>query len=331
MLNTRTLRLRALALGAALGAALLSLSAGTAHSDDHLPVAIGTGGVTGVYFPAGGAICRFVNKGRKTHNLRCITQSTGGSVDNIEGLRSGALQVGIVQSDVQGAAYFGRLGFDDGRSYPALRSLFSLHPEPLHLVARRDSGIETFADLMGKRVNIGNAGSGQRETAELILNHLGWSTRDFAEAKALKSSEQSSALCNNEIDAVFFTAGIPSSSIKEATTTCDTVIVPMSGAWVTSFVAKYPAYARATIPGGTYRGNDADVETLGPRATVVADAALPDQVVYQTVRSVFENLDDFRRQHPAFSMLSAAEMTSAGLTAPIHDGAMRYYRESGLR
>lgn len=321
--------LRLLLLAVAVTVSVFSHSSPTLA--DVKPILIGTGGVTGVYFPAGSAVCRFVNKGRKNHSIRCSTESTGGSVDNIEGVRNGTFHLGIVQSDVQGAAYEGGLGFVRTGPFPDLRSLFSLHAEPLHLVARRDSGIRVFDDLKGKRVNIGNPGSGQRETAELILDHVGWTENDFARTTSLKSTEQSSALCKNDIDAVFFTAGIPSSSIKEATTACDTIIVPMTGRWVDSFVAKYPAYAKATIPGGTYRGNDDNVETFGPRATVVASDTLSDEIVYQAVKAVFENLEDFRRLHPAFGMLSADQMTSTGLTAPVHSGAMRYYREAGLR
>lgn len=294
-------------------------------------IVIGTGGVTGVYYPAGGAICRMINKGRKQHNVRCSVVSTGGSVDNINAIRAGDLELGVVQSDVQAAALDGKLEFSQDGPFPGLRALFSLHAEPLHLVARRDSGIRMFEDIKGKRVNIGNPGSGQRATTMQILDDLGWSMDDFAKVTEFKSADQSAALCGNEIDAVFFTVGIPSGALKETATACDTVIVPMSGDWVDTFIAERPAYAKAIIPGGTYRGTDKDVPTFGPKATLVTSETLPDDIAYQTVKAVFDNVDVFRRLHPAFVNLTAEGMSTDGLAAPLHEGAARYFKESGMR
>ena len=304
-------------------------SMGMAQAEQQF-ITIGTGGVTGVYYPTGGSICRLVNKGRKAHGIRCSVESTGGSAYNINTIRAGELDMGVAQSDVQSAAWNGILGFKEGGKFKELRSVFSVHAEPLQLIVRADSGITSFEGVKGKRVNLGNHGSGQRETMKLIMAHLGWTDKDFALAGDLKSSEQSKALCDNKLDAVFFTAGIPSGSVKEATTSCDTKIISMDGPWVDTFVKKYPAYAKAMIPGGTYRGTDADVNTFGPKATFVSSTATSADTVYQVVKAVFENFDDFKKLHPAFKPVTKAGMAMDGLAAPLHDGAMKYYKEAGI-
>ena len=195
-------------------------------------ITIGTGGVTGVYYPTGGAICRLVNKGRKEHGIRCSVESTGGSVYNINTIREGELEFGVAQSDWQYHAFNGTSKFEDAGAFEGLRAVFSVHPEPFTVVARADSGIKTFDDLKGKRVNIGNPGSGQRGTMEVLLEAKGWTTGDFALATELKAAEQSAALCDNQIDAMVYTVGHPSGSIQEATTACDSVLVTVSGAEV---------------------------------------------------------------------------------------------------
>lgn len=293
-------------------------------------VTIGTGGVTGVYYPAGGAICRLVNRNRLDHGVRCSPEATDGSVFNITAIRSEELDFGIVQSDVQAVAVAGRLDFKEAGPDPNLRAVFSLHAEPLHLVARIDAGIRRFEDLKNKRVNIGNPGSGQRATTELIFSILGWTTADFSLAAEIKSSDQSAAICDNEVDAVLFTVGIPSAAIKEVTSACDVRLVGLEGEWVERLVSEYPSYTKAVIPGGFYRNNTQDVPTFGPRATLVTSARIPETVVYNLVRAVFDGFDDFRRLHPALQDLEKEEMVKAGLSAPLHPGAARYFREAGL-
>ena len=292
-------------------------------------ITIGTGGVTGVYYPTGGAICRLVNKGRKEHGVRCSVESTGGSVYNINTIREGELEFGVAQSDWQYHAYNGSSRFEEAGAFEGLRAVFSVHPEPFTVVARADSGVSNFEDLKGKRVNIGNPGSGQRGTMEVLMGALGWTTDDFALATELKASEQSAALCDNQIDAMVYTVGHPSGSIQEATTACDSVLVEVSGAAVDGLVADNSFYRTATIPGGMYRGNDGDTMTFGVGATFVTSADVSEDAVYAVVKSVFENFDDFKGLHPAFANLKAEEMIADGLSAPLHDGAAKYYREQG--
>lgn len=293
-------------------------------------VTIGTGGVTGVYYPTGGAICRLVNKGKKEHGIRCSVESTGGSVYNLNAIAGGELDMGVAQSDVQYQAYNGTGKFKDDGANKDVRAIFSVHPEPVNVVARADAGIKEFKDLKGKRVNIGNPGSGQRNTVEALLPKFGWTKDDFKLASELKAAEQSAALCDNKVDAIVYVVGVPNGSIKEATTACDAVMVNVQGKEIDEIIADNPYYSAASIPGGTYRGTDADTKTFGVRATFVASSKTPEEVIYQVVKAVFENFDDFKKLHPAFANLKKEEMVKDGLSAPLHDGAMKYYKEAGL-
>ena len=293
-------------------------------------VTIGTGGVTGVYYVTGGAICRLVNKKRKQHGIRCSVESTGGSIYNLNTIRSGELGMGVSQSDWQFHAYHGSSKFKKQGPNKKLRAIFAVHSEPFTVVARKDSKIKTFADLKGKRVNIGNPGSGQRGTMEVIMNKMGWKKSDFALASELKSAEQSKALCDNKIDAIIFTVGHPSGSIKEATTACDSVLIPVQGPTINKLIADHNYYSKVTIHGGMYRGNPKDIVTFGVGATFVSSTQTSPHVIYTIVKAVFENFNDFKNLHPAFGILKKEEMVKNGLSAPLHDGAMKYYKEIGL-
>jgi hypothetical protein len=293
-------------------------------------ITIGTGGVTGVYYPAGGGICRLFNRNRSPQSVSCSVESTEGSIANIEGLRAGEFDMVIVQSDWQFHAYEGDGPFAQAGPDPDLRAVFSLHPEPFTVVARADSGIATVADLRGQRVNIGNPGSGQRATTETVMAANGWTMADFAQASELPSDQQAAALANGRVDAIVFTVGHPSGEIYDATQSTSARLVPITGPMVDRLIADTPYYAKAVIPGGLYRGNDSPTPTFGVRATLVTTAATPDDVVYLVVKSVFENFEDFKRLHPALRQLDREEMARAALTAPLHPGAERYYREAGL-
>lgn len=310
-------------------AALAISVPGLVHAEEF--ITIGTGGVTGVYYPTGGAICRLMNADREEHGIRCSVESTGGSVYNLNTMRAGELDFGVVQSDWQYHAYNGSSQFSDAGPYKGLRAVFSVHPEPFTVVARADAEIEDFDDLKGKRVNVGNPGSGQRGTMEVLMEAKGWSMDDFALASELKSAEQAQALCDNNIDAFVFVVGHPSGSIQEATTTCDTRLVNVAGPVVDELVAENPYYSVATIPGDMYANNPQDTTTFGVRATFVSSDDVSGDAVYHLVRAVFENFEQFKSLHPAFQVLNKEEMVSSSLSAPIHDGAMKYYKEVGLQ
>jgi len=304
----------------------LSLSANNIESK----VTIGTGGMTGVYYVTGTSICRLVNKDKKDHGVECEVESTGGSVYNINNIRVGELEMGIAQSDWQYHAYNGTSKFEKKGPFKELRAVFSVHPEPFTVVARKDSGIKNLKDLVGKRINIGNPGSGQRGTMEVLMKAMGWTKDTFKLTSELKSSEQSKALCDNKIDAMVFTVGHPSGSIQEATTTCESVLVNITGEEVEKLIADNDYYRIATIPGGMYKGNDEDTKTFGVGATFISSTKTPNNVVYTVVKSVFENFDKFKKLHPAFANLKKEEMISDALSAPLHDGAKKYYKEVGL-
>jgi TRAP transporter TAXI family solute receptor len=293
-------------------------------------VTIGTGGVTGVYYPTGGAICRLVNKGKKEHGIRCSVESTGGSVYNLNAIAAGELDMGVAQSDWQYHAYNGTSKFEEAGANKDLRAVFSVHPEPFTVVARADSGIKTFADLKGKRVNVGNPGSGQRGTMEVVMEKMGWTMDDFKLAAELKAAEQSAALCDNKVDAIVYVVGHPNGSIKEATTSCEAVVVNVEGKEIAELIAQNPYYRTAVIPGGMYTGTDADTMTFGVGATYVSSAKVDEKVIYSVVKAVFEDFDNFKKLHPAFGNLKKEEMVKDGLSAPLHDGAMKYYKEAGL-
>ena len=322
------MRLKALSylFSAAIGYAAIATTPAVAQQNF---ITIGTGGQTGVYYVVGQSLCRLVNRNTNDHGIRCNAPSSGGSVANVNAIRGGEMDMGVVQSDVQYKAYEGLENFADAGEFKDMRAVFALHGEPLTIVARRDADIEQLKDLKGKRFNIGNPGSGQRDTMDVVLDALGWTIRDFSLASQLSASEQAAALGDNNIDAMVFVAGHPNGSIQEATTTVDSVLVAVTGEEIDGLIAEHPYYAKATIPGGMYRGNDKDVDTFGVRATMVTSANVPEETVYQTVKAVFDNFDRFKRLHPAFATLDEQEMIKEGLSIPLHDGAVRYYKERG--
>lgn len=310
--------------GALLGAAMF---ASPAMAQEEKFITIGTGGQTGVYYVVGQSVCRLVNR-LEDANIKCNAPSTGGSVANVNGIKSGELDMGVVQSDVQYQAYNGTGNFE-GDAYEELRAVFRVHGEPLTMLARADAGIEGLDDLEGKRVNIGNPGSGQRNTMEVVMDAKGWTMDTFSLASQLDAAEQAAALSDNNIDAMVYVVGHPNGSLQEATTTVDARLVPLEGPVIDQIVEEHPYYSMSTIPGGLYKGNPDDVPTFGVAATFVTDTNTDDEVVYQTVKAIFDNFDRFKRLHPAFGNLDPQEMVSSGLSAPLHEGAARYYREQG--
>ena len=313
--------------GLAAGALALAM-AGTAVAQDRF-ISIGTGGVTGIYYPAGGAICRLVNANRSEHGIRCGVESTGGSVFNTNTIRQGELDFGIVQSDVQYNAINGRNQFE-GNAFGEMRAVFALHPEPFTVVARADANVTEFDQLEGMRVNVGNPGSGQRATLTQLLESQGKDFSIYAQASDLVAAQMSSAMCDNQVDAIIYVVGHPNGAIEEASTTCASNLVNVTGPAVDALLADLPYFARATIPGGMYRNNPNDVTTFGVAATFVTHANTPEDIVYEVTKAVFENLDNFRQLHPALSVLQREAMVTEGLSAPLHPGAERYFREAGL-
>ncbi len=320
------MRLRSTSMAMAIAAVVAS--APTVAAEQQF-ISIGTGGVTGVYYPTGGAICRLVNKNRKEHGIRCSAESTGGSVYNINTVRAGELEFGVAQSDWQFHAFNGTSKFEDQGAFEDLRAVFSVHPEPFTLIARAGSGIAGFEDLKGKKVNVGNPGSGQRATMEVVMDAMGMEMSDFALASELKGSEMAQAICDGKIDAMIYTIGHPAAAINEAASTCDVELVSVAGDAINGLVDDNPYYRVASIPGGMYKGSPNETTTFGVGATFISSAAVPEEVVYTVVKAVFDNFDDFKKLHPAFGNLVEEQMIADGLSAPLHDGAAKYYKERG--
>jgi len=292
-------------------------------------ITIGTGGVTGVYYPAGGAICRLVNRDRAKHGLRCSVESTGGSVANVNLLKTGEIEFGVAQSDVQYNAAKGLGQFQKDGPYADLRAVFALHPEPFTVVARKEANITKFEDFKGKRFNVGNPGSGTRASMEELMAVIGWKNGDFALAAELRPDEHGPALCDGKIDGFFYGVGHPSANIQDPTTICGAKLVSLTGPAIDKLVKEKPYYAYAVIPGGLYPNNPNPTNTYGVQATVITSAKVPADVVYAFTKAVFDNFDEFKKLHPALANLKPEEMLKNGLSVPLHEGAVRYYKEKG--
>jgi hypothetical protein len=324
----RTARIPGLALAFAV-AALAGGAFSTPAVAQQKFMTIGTGGVTGVYYAAGGAICRLVNKDRAKHGIRCSVESTGGSVFNVNTIKAGELDMGFSQSDVQFNAIKGLGQFKDAGAWADQRAVFSVHPEPFTVLARKEANVKSFADFKGKRFNVGNPGSGTRASLEEMLAAMGWKLSDFSLASELKADEHGPALCDGKIDGFIYGVGHPSANIQDPTTSCGAKLVSLTGPAIDKLIADRPYYAKATIPGGLYPNNPDATTTYGVLATVVSSSKVPAETVYQVVKAVFDNFEEFKKLHPALANLKPENMITDGNSAPLHDGAARYYREKG--
>lgn len=293
-------------------------------------ISVGTGSITGVYYPAGGAICRLVNRGRREHGIRCSVESTGGSVSNLNAIRNGAIDFGIVQSDWQYHAYKGTGFFADQKPFKELRSVFSLYTETFTLAVSEKSNIRNLDDIVGKKVNFGPQGSGMNATMEVLMKAKGWGKENFAAITYLQPSEQPKALCDGKIDVMIYAAGNPNGVLQEATQTCKVRILSVDKATIDKLIAENSFYARAIIPGGVYAGNPNNIETFGIKAGVVTSEKADAEVVYNMTKAVFENFDNLKTLHPVFSSLKKESMVKEGNSAPIHPGALKYFKEAGL-
>lgn len=289
---------------------------------------IGTGNVSGIYYPIGGALCNLSNQ--KQSQIHCEISATQGSIANIYGIRAGDLDLGVIQSDWQSHAYKGTDLYAKQGKFENLRSLFSIHVEPFTVIVRADADINSFADLQGKRINIGHQQSGLRSTLQMLFDLYGWELSDFSKSLQLTANEQAQAFCRNQVDAIFYMVGHPNRLLKDTLSTCNAKLINVSGEKISALINNNNYYRKVVIPGGIYRGNEQDISTFGVAATMITTTNLNEDVIYQLVKSIFENHQQFIQLHPAFNGLSKYGMVSDSLTAPLHAGAIRYYQEVGL-
>lgn len=319
---------RAVAMAGCVGVVAASLFA-CALAVDRPDVVIGTGSPSGVHYPLGGSICRLFNLDRPRDGGRCAAVASAGPIANVRSLRDGAADVGIVPSDVLADAVAGHGPFATLGPDAELRILFAGHADAFTIVARRDLGIRSAAELRGRRINLGTPGSGPRASAERIMAALGVRQSEFAAVQELSLAEQHRALCADEIDAIVFSVGHPDGHIRDTVEMCRGMLVEVGGPRIDDMLASRQEYERAVIPGGTYASNPAEVRTLGVRAAIVATTRLPEPLGYAITKSVFDNFEDFRRLHPLFARLAVDDMVGGAGRVPIHPGAARYYRERG--
>lgn len=293
-------------------------------------ISIGTGAITGVYYPSGGAICRLLNRGRKEHGIRCSVESTGGSVSNLNGIRNGAIDFGIVQSDWQYQAYNGDKFFADQRPFKELRSVFSLYTETFTIAVKKGSKIKKLDDLLGKKINFGPKGSGMYATMRVLMNVKDWKDNDFESISYLQPSEQPRALCSGDIDVMIYAAGNPNGVLQEATQSCKVKLISINSETIDKLITINPYYVKAFIPGGMYVNNTKDISTFGVKASLVTSENTDEAIVYNIIKATFDNLENFKTLHPVFSSMKKENMIKAGNSAPIHPGALRYFKETGL-
>jgi TRAP transporter TAXI family solute receptor len=293
-------------------------------------ITIGTGAMTGLYYPTGGAIAKMINNKRSIYKLNASVQATGGSVFNINAVIAGDLDFGITQSDRQYQAIKGMAEWKAIGSQEDLRSVFSIHSESVTLVAAIDSGINFIEDLKGKRVNIGNPGSGQRQNAIDAITNAGLNYKTDINAESVRATEAAKLLQDDRIDAFFYTVGHPNGAIKESTAGVRKVkFIPIMN--IDRLLKKYPYYSGSEIPIEFYPSalNDKNVQTFGVKATFVTSSRVSEDIVYKVTKEIFENFEEFKSLHPAYTTLTKESMLE-GLTAPLHPGALKYYRKANL-
>ena len=297
-------------------------------------IVVATGVEGDVYHQVGRAICSFLR--RKAEGVTCLPQlsaagDTTVSIANLNNVRGGAVEFGLAQADAQlhAVEHSGPFRFMDA-THENLRATFSLHSETFTLLARAGSKIRDLDGLKGRRVNIGSPNSPTRRLMDQVMAAKGWSKRDFPLAEELQASQQSLAFCHERVEAMVYTVTHPDDAVRRVAELCDGVVLSVIGPDIDKLVEETAYFSRAVVPGGLYAQNDAPVATFGVIATLVSSADVDDETVYAVVKTVFDNFDDFRKAHPAFGTLEPARMVREGLTAPVHDGALRYYEEKGL-
>ncbi|MEG1604482.1 MAG: TAXI family TRAP transporter solute-binding subunit [Clostridia bacterium] len=301
---------------------LMLLAAIPASAAQYLYIA--TGGTSGTYYALGGELANLF--GKNIEGLEVNAPSTGASAENIRLVNAGDAELGIVQNDVADYAYNGTNAFE-GEQIQTFSAVASMYPEFVQLVVHKDSGIKTLADLKGKRVSIGAAGSGVFFNAVQYLEVAGLTIEDI-DAQYLSFAESSDAIKNRQIDAAFITAGIPNAAIQELGATSSVEVVSLDQATVDALIAAYPFYAQVIIPAGTYPSQETDVTTVAIRAILIAKNDLDEELVYNITKTLYEKTGDISHAKGKEIKIEDALL---GISVPVHPGAARYFAEKGIQ
>ncbi len=286
---------------------------------------LATGGTSGTYYPFGGAIANIWNT--KIDNMNVTAQATGASAENLRLISKGEAEFAIVQNDVMDYAYNGTDMFD-GNKLPNLMTIGTLYPEVVQIAASKSSGIKSVADLRGKRVSIGDAGSGVEFNAKQILAGYGL-TFDDIKKNNLSFKESAEGIQNGTLDGCFITAGVPNAALQELAFTQGLKLISIDTEHAKKIADKYSFYTIETIPAGTYKGTDEDTQALAIKATLAVSAKLDTETVYQMTKTLFENLDKLGTAHAKGKEVSG-EKAVTGCSVPFHPGAEKYFKEAGL-
>ena len=298
--------------------------------DNTSNIYIGTGSVQGVYFPIGGVICRLFNRHKSAHNIRCTLESTGGSINNLVELRDGNFDIVVAQSDWQHHAYKGTSAFEKYGANTELRSVFALEADPLALIVKKNSPVLTFDDLADRTVSLGYSRSLQHRILGHYLELKGWTEEKFKQVILMSDAKQGAALCNDEVEAILLLSSSMNDYLADLPEGCELKLVSINDETVKQVIAAHPYYRTGTIPRSMNFDSAEDVESFGLGATFVAMESTSPKAVYNVVKEIVENFKDFKSLHPYLQMIKTEELASAGLTAPLHPGAIRYYREARL-
>lgn len=285
---------------------------------------LATGGTSGTYYPYGGAIAQIFNS--KIENMNVTAQATGASVENLKLIGSKEAELAIVQNDMTDYAYKGLETFKD-KKIENVRAIATLYPEVIQIVASVDSGINTVADIKGKKFSVGAPGSGVEANARQILEVLKMTYNDFT-PNYLSFSESADSFKDKHIDGFLFTSGIPNAAIQDITATSELKFVSIPDDIIKQLIEKYPFFTAYTIPAGTYKGQAEDVKTVAVNATLVVGSEVPEQVVYNITKALFENQAELAAANAKGKLLSL-ESAVKGISVPYHPGAEKYFKEKG--
>ncbi len=278
------------------------------------PLVIGSGVVTGLYFPTAGMIQRLANDQAQAANsaLRFAVESTAGTLDNLKSLQSGEIALAIAQSDKVA---------EDAKNNPSLRSLIALHPETLAIVVKNDSPIKSLSDLKGKAFNLGPDGASPRLVMSALAAALGWTPADSAKASDQPLADQATALCLGAVEAITYVVPHPNAAVAQAMTQCPTRLIPILSSEASALTAQNAAYMASTIRAGDYSGMGVDVPSVGVRAMLVTTDKLPAPAAEALVKAILSNQAAMSLVHTSLGSLSTADVTAAETVLPLHDGA----------